>query len=121
MARPRTNRGGGVNDGNGVMKVCVAHPMSIIDSVMGDHVTDHPTGCKTRVSNFMKATGTDPESRAGVAKDRRLAVRTSAEFINRITAMCDILVRDHFKAMSDRAIKPTDIGGVAGVRLYVLL
>ena len=32
--------------------------------------------------------------------------------------MCDILVRDHFKAMSDRAIKPTDIGGVAGVRLH---
>jgi hypothetical protein len=93
--------------------------MSIIDSVMGDHVTDHPTGCKTRVSNFMKATGTDPESRAGVPKDRRLAVRTSAEFINRITAMGDILVRDHFKAMSDRAIKPTDIGGVAGVRLLL--
>ena len=113
--------GGGFTDGNGVMKVCVAHPMSIVDSVMGDHVTDRPTGCKTRVSNFMRATGTDPESRAGVPKDRRLAVRTSAEFINRITAMCDILVRDHFKAMSDRAIKPTDIGGVAGVRLYVLL
>ena len=95
--------------------------MSIVDSVMGDHVTDHPTGCHTRVSNFMMATGTDPESRAVVPKNRRLAVRTSAEFINRLTAMGDILVRDHFKAMIDRVIKPADMGGIAGVRLVLRL
>ena len=95
----------------------VHHGLSIVDRVMGKQGGDHrPTNRHTRVDNFMLATGTDPKTRARVPKNHKLAVRASAEFINRVMSNGEIIIRDHFKPLCDRVFKPdTGIGGIAGV------
>ena len=83
---------------------------------MGKQGGDHrPTNRHTRVDNFMLATGTDPKTRARVPKNHKLAVRASAEFINRVMSNGEIIIRDHFKPLCDRVFTPADLGGIAGV------
>jgi hypothetical protein len=87
---------------------------SIVEFVMDhDHIKMHPTTRHTRVANFMEATRTDP---ATMSKNHVLIVRTSGEFLNRVTSIGEIIIRDHFKALCHRVFQPADIGGIAGVR-----
>ena len=87
------------------------HPRSILDRVMSLDIKDRPTTLHTRVPNFMDATGARP-------MDHELVVRTSGEFLDRVTSIGGIIIRDHFKAIKDRVFKPrVDMGGIAGGKL----
>ena len=95
---------------------------SIVDSVMGGGgITSHLTNKDTRVINFMEAAGMHPETRERMdEKDHVLMVRTSGEFLNRVTSIGEIIIRDHFKALCDRIFKPADMGGIAGGTKYIV-
>ena len=92
----------------------------IVDSVMGDHTQDHPTNKDKRVINFMAATGTHPDTGERMPKDYVLMVRTSAEFLNRVISIAEIIIRDHFKPLRDRVFPPADMGGIAGGTKYIV-
>ena len=83
----------------------------VVDSVMGDHTQDYPTNKDTRVTNFMAATKD---------KDYVLMARTSAEFLNRVISIAEIIIRDHFKPLRDRVFPPADMGGIAGGTKYIV-
>jgi hypothetical protein len=95
---------------------------SIVDSVMsGDGIKSHLTNKDTRVINFMEAAGMHPKTCERMdEKDHVLMVRTSGEFINRVTSIGEIIIRDHFKALCDRIFKPADMGGIAGGTKYIV-
>ena len=119
MKRARQGKSGGYlvsndqkeDDGDGADGTLVLlschHTRSIIDRVMTLQIKDMPTNLRTRASNFMKATGARPT-------DHELVVRTSGEFLNRVTSIGGIIIRDHFKLIKDRVFKPADMGGIAG-------
>jgi hypothetical protein len=95
--------------------------MSIVEFVMAQkHIETHCTTRHTRVANFMEATGTNPKTRQRRSKNHVLIVRTSGEFLNRVTSIGEVIIRDHFKALCDRVHKPANMGGIAGVRLLIL-
>jgi hypothetical protein len=96
------------NDAGGVLTLAPSvHTRSVIDRVMTLQIKDWPTNLRTRASNFMKATGGRPT-------DHELVVRTSGEFLDRVTSIGGIIIRDHFKLIKDRVFKPADMGGIAG-------
>ena len=96
------------NDAGGVLTLAHSvHTRSVIDRVMTLQIKDWPTNLRTRASNFMKATGARPT-------DHELVVRTSGEFLDRVTSIGGIIIRDHFKLIKDRVFKPVDMGGIAG-------
>ena len=110
-------------DGGGVSVVTtMVVYKSIVDSVMGgDGIKSHLTNKDTRVVNFMEAAGMNPETLERMDKtDHVLMVRTSGEFINRVTSIGEIIIRDHFKALCDRIFKPADLGGIAGGTKYIV-
>ena len=75
----------------------------------------------TRVINFMEAAGMHPKTLERMdEKDHVLMVRTSGEFLNRVTSIGEIIIRDHFKALCDRIFKPADMGGIAGGTKYIV-
>jgi hypothetical protein len=87
----------------------------------GDGIKSHLTNKDTRVVNFMEAAGINPETRESMDKmDHVLMVRTSGEFINRVTSIGEIIIRDHFKELCDRIFKPADMGGIAGGTKYIV-
>ena len=83
---------------------------SILSRVMTPQIKDRPTTLHTRASNFLEAT----RARQMCSKDHELVVRTSGEFLDRVTSIGGIIIRDHFKAIKDRVFKPADMGGIAG-------
>ena len=93
----------------------------IVNSVMGgEDIKSHLTNKDTRVANFMEATGTHPVTRRRLSKDHVLVIRTSGEFLNRVTSIGEVIIRDHFKAMGDRVFKPAEMGGIAGGTKYIV-
>ena len=95
---------------------------STVDCVMTERVRRNPTNGRNRVSNFMVAAGTDPTTsgRLEAKKDHVLAVRTSSEFLNRVVSVVDVVVRDHFKPLSERVHRPVGMGGIAGGTKYIV-
>ena len=83
------------------------HSRNIFDRVMTLRIKARPTNLHTRASNFREATGR--------SKDHELIVRTSGEFLDRVTSIGCIIIRDHFKVIKDRVFKPNSaMGGIAG-------
>ena len=96
------------NDADGTVTLLPSsnHSRNIFDRVMTLQIKAWPTNLHTRASNFLKATGR--------SKDHELIVRTSGEFLDRVTSIGSIIIRDHFKVIKDRVFKPADLGGIAG-------
>jgi hypothetical protein len=96
------------NDADGTVTLLPSsnHSRNIFDRVMTLQIKAWPTNLHTRASNFLKATGR--------SKDHELIVRTSGEFLDRVTSIGSIIIRDHFKVIKDRVFKPADMGGIAG-------
>ena len=86
---------------------------SILDRIMNPEVELRPTTLHTRVLNFKDATEAQPMR----SKDHELVVRTSGEFLDRVKSIGGIIIRDHFKPITDRVFQPVDMGGIAGGKL----
>jgi hypothetical protein len=75
-----------------------------------------------RASNFTEGTRLARIKNDPVAQKRgyTITAHTSAEFLNRIRSIGEIIIRDHYKPQIDRVFHPKDVGGVAGGVKYIV-
>jgi hypothetical protein len=106
-------------DGNVQKTVLIVPALSIAERVAHQGLV--PTTRHVRTNIFTEGTRLarledDPAARA---QGYTTITRASAEFINRITSIGEVIIRDHFKPIEDRVFKPKDVGGLAGGVKYV--
>ena len=80
-----------------------------------------PTTRHDRTRNFTEGTRLARVKRdpAVMARGYMITTLTSAEFLNRITSIGEVIIRDHFKPLEDRVFRPKDVGGTAGGTKYI--
>ena len=94
-------------------------PLSIADRIARRGLIR--TTRHNRTNNFTEGTRlarvkNDP---AAQARGFTITTQTSAEFLNRIKSIGEVVIRDHFKPLEDRVFRPKDVGGKAGGTKYI--